>query len=108
MYFTDALKYMTCFLLSGVTFCGTSKASTLTMENIPWHHEVVTFGEKICSYLDSYGLAAEHEHSNCILLAKRSKFFKDGHWNTWIDYDKFHQLMQDYYLSDGDNTKYLF
>lgn len=90
--------------IKGVTFCGTSKASTLTMENIPWHHEVVTFGEKICSYLDSYGLAAEHEHSNCILLAKRSKFFKNGRWNTWIDYDKFHQLMQDYYLSDGKAT----
>lgn len=72
------------------------------MENIPWHHEVVTFGEKLCTYLESYGLAAEHEHSNCILLAKRSKFFKDGRWNTWIDYSKFHQLMLDYYLSDGN------
>ncbi|XP_057364640.1 S-adenosyl-L-methionine-dependent tRNA 4-demethylwyosine synthase TYW1-like [Daphnia carinata] len=87
--------------IKGVTFCGTSKASTLTMENIPWHHEVVTFGEKICTYLEGYGLAAEHEHSNCILLAKRSKFFRDGRWNTWIDYDKFHQLMREYYLSEG-------
>ena len=76
------------------------------MENIPWHHEVVTFGEKLCTYLESYGLAAEHEHSNCILLAKRSKFFKDGRWNTWIDYSKFHQLIEDYYLSDGNILNY--
>ena len=26
--------------IKGVTFCGSSKASTLTMENVPWHEEV--------------------------------------------------------------------
>lgn len=89
------------FFATGVTFCGTSKASALTMDNVPWHHEVVTFGEKLCTYLESYGLASEHEHSNCILLAKRNKFLKNGQWNTWIDYEKFHELMKEYYLSDG-------
>ena len=71
------------------------------MENIPWHHEVVTFGQKLCTYLESYGLAAEHEHSNCILLAKKDKFFKNNKWHTWIDYDKFHQLIRNYHNSDG-------
>uniref|UniRef100_A0A0B7A5C3 tRNA 4-demethylwyosine synthase (AdoMet-dependent) n=1 Tax=Arion vulgaris TaxID=1028688 RepID=A0A0B7A5C3_9EUPU len=27
--------------VKGVTYCGESKASTLTMENVPWHEEVV-------------------------------------------------------------------
>lgn len=71
------------------------------MENVPWHHEVVTFGQKLCAMVESYGMASEHEHSNCILLAKRDKFFVDGRWNTWIDYDKFHSLVQRYYDSEG-------
>ena len=25
----------------GVTYCGESKASSLTMENVPWHRQVV-------------------------------------------------------------------
>lgn len=28
------------FSPQGVTYCGESKASTLTMENMPWHEEV--------------------------------------------------------------------
>ena len=28
------------FLPQGVTYCGESKASTLTMQNVPWHEEV--------------------------------------------------------------------
>lgn len=63
---------------------------------------MVTFSQKLLTYLDSYGLASEHEHSNCILLAKRSKFFIDGKWNTWIDYEKYHQLVQRYYQSEGE------
>ena len=26
--------------IKGVTFCGDSKASSLTMQNVPWHEEV--------------------------------------------------------------------
>ena len=29
------------FLPQGVTYCGESKASTLTMQNVPWHEEVM-------------------------------------------------------------------
>ena len=38
-----------------------------------------------------YEIACEHSHSCLILLAKTS-YKKDGQWNTWIDYDKFHEL----------------
>ncbi len=56
-----------------MTYCGTSKASTLTMENVPWHEEVVAFSTNLAStYLQGrYEIACEHEHSNCILLAHK-------------------------------------
>lgn len=38
---------------------------------------------------NEYGLACEHGHSCCILLARRSRFFRDGSWHTWIDYERF-------------------
>jgi tRNA wybutosine-synthesizing protein 1 len=31
----------------------------------------------------------EHGPSRVVLLAKK-KFFIDGKWHTWIDYEKFH------------------
>ena len=39
------------------------------MENVPWHEEVVKFVKELESRLPDYGLASEHEHSNCLLLA---------------------------------------
>lgn len=38
---------------------------------------------------DEYGLACEHAHSCCILLARKSRFHRDGAWHTWIDYERF-------------------
>lgn len=37
-----------------------------------------------------YGVAYEHAHSCCILLARRTRFFRNGTWHTWINYDRFH------------------
>jgi len=83
--------------IKGVTYCGTSKASTLTMKNVPFHEEVLHFSEEICSatsfLTENYEIACEHEHSCCILIANK-KFKVDGVWNTWIDYPKFHDLIQ--------------
>ena len=56
-------------MLQGVTYCGDSKSSTLTMKNIPWHEEVVTFVQQLVDLLPDYAIASEHEHSNCILIA---------------------------------------
>mmetsp|Transcript_9613 Transcript_9613/g.24662 ORF Transcript_9613/g.24662 Transcript_9613/m.24662 type:complete len:643 (+) Transcript_9613:156-2084(+) len=78
--------------IKGVTYCGTSDASSLTMKNVPYHEEVKSFGEKLCSFKGEYGLACEHEHSLCILLARKDRFFKGGKWHTWIDYEKFQSL----------------
>lgn len=86
--------------VKGVTYCGKSDGSDLTMKNVPWHEEVRGFSQALCDILDGeYGLAAEHEHSNCVLIA-RKKFCIDGQWHTWIDYDKFHRLVAQYY-KDG-------
>jgi tRNA wybutosine-synthesizing protein 1 len=29
-----------------------------------------------------------------VLLARKERFFKDGRWHTWIDYDKFQELVK--------------
>ncbi|CAM9338445.1 unnamed protein product [Chrysoparadoxa australica] len=79
--------------IKGVTFCGTSDASSLTMQNVPWHEEVCKFAEAIAeASAGEYGLACEHKHSCCVLLAKKDKYFKNRKWYTWINYDRFHEL----------------
>lgn len=39
------------------------------MANVPWHEEVVHFVQQLADLLPDYGIACEHEHSNCLLLA---------------------------------------
>eukprot|EP00921_Rhytidocystis_pertsovi_P022024 GHVQ01035260.1.p1 GENE.GHVQ01035260.1~~GHVQ01035260.1.p1 ORF type:complete len:716 (-),score=78.56 GHVQ01035260.1:2117-4264(-) len=82
--------------IKAVTYCGTSPGSDITMEHIPWHEEVIEFGQAICSSLadirDEYELASEHRHSCCIVLARRRFKDAEGRWLTWVDYNKFHQL----------------
>ncbi|CAG7681726.1 unnamed protein product [Allacma fusca] len=90
--------------IKGVTYCGTSKANKLTMENVPWHEDVVHFSQQLCNMLKNYELACEHEHSNCILLAN-TRFKVDGEWHTWIDYAKFHTLVQKFYET-GDESSF--
>lgn len=89
--------------IKGVTYCGESKASSLTMENVPWHHEVIKFVQQLADQLENYEIASEHEHSNCLLLAN-TKFKVNGEWHTWIDYPKFHQLVKKYKESNGNMT----
>ncbi|XP_025091958.1 S-adenosyl-L-methionine-dependent tRNA 4-demethylwyosine synthase-like [Pomacea canaliculata] len=89
--------------VKGVTYCGESKASNLTMVNVPWHEEVVDFVKQLAERLPEYELASEHEHSNCLLLANK-RFKVDGEWWTWINYPKFHALIQQYTSSNGAAT----
>lgn len=81
--------------IKGVTFCGTSKANKLTMENVPWHEQVIEFAQQLLNYIpfDMYELACEHSHSNCVLIANK-KFKIDGKWHTWIDYEKYFELIK--------------
>ncbi|KAH0486794.1 MAG: hypothetical protein KVP17_003409 [Porospora cf. gigantea B] len=76
--------------IKAFTYCGNN--GRLTMENVPWHEEIVAFGEALLSFSPtlqrSYGIACVHKHSCCLLLA-RSDYFHDGDWLTWIDYPLF-------------------
>ncbi|XP_072909672.1 S-adenosyl-L-methionine-dependent tRNA 4-demethylwyosine synthase TYW1 isoform X1 [Hemitrygon akajei] len=86
--------------IKGVTYCGESSASNLTMANVPWHEEVVYFVQQLADLLKDYEIACEHEHSNCLLIAHK-KFKVNGEWWTWIDYDQFQRLIKDSEESNG-------
>uniref|UniRef100_A0A8B9K2V4 S-adenosyl-L-methionine-dependent tRNA 4-demethylwyosine synthase TYW1 n=1 Tax=Astyanax mexicanus TaxID=7994 RepID=A0A8B9K2V4_ASTMX len=89
--------------VKGVTYCGESSASSLTMANVPWHEEVIHFVQQLENLLPDYEIACEHEHSNCLLLAHH-KFKVEGEWWTWIDYERFQELIQRYEDSGGAET----
>ncbi|KAG8263466.1 S-adenosyl-L-methionine-dependent tRNA 4-demethylwyosine synthase [Homalodisca vitripennis] len=89
--------------IKGVTFCGGGDGNSLKMENVPWHEEVIEFSKKIAALLPDYALASEHEHSNCVLIAHK-KFLVNGQWWTWIDYDRFLELVDKFYETEGRET----
>ena len=83
--------------VKGVTFCGKSDVSNLTMKNVPYHIEVVRFCTLLASaynkkYGDVYEISCEHEHSCCVLITNK-KFKINNKWHTWIDFEKFHDLL---------------
>lgn len=82
--------------IKGVTYCGKSDASPLTIRNCPFHEEVRKYARDLCERVGAlgadYGIASEHAHSNSMLLAKRA-FCKDGVWHSWIDYERFADLI---------------
>ena len=93
-------KGLPCFVeVKGVTYCGTSSSAGagLTMQNVPFYEEVCAFVEALNSALEKkglgYGIAAEHAHSCCILIAS-NRFKMDGKWHTRIDYEKFFECLE--------------
>ena len=93
-------KSLPCFVeVKGVTYCGTSSSAGagLTMQNVPFYGEVVAFVEALDAALARrglhYGIAAEHAHSCCILLASR-RFRIHDRWHTIIDYARFFELLE--------------
>jgi len=94
------------------------------MQNVPWHHEVVAFVDKLVAQLANYAISCEHEHSNCVLVANKKvagfryildrvsfyiffcnfQFLVDGEWNTWIDYTKFHELYRNFHENGATFT----
>jgi tRNA wybutosine-synthesizing protein 1 len=82
--------------IKAVTFCGESKASTLKISNTPFHDEVKAFAEEMLRHhglSDDYEMACEHQHSNIVLIANK-RYKIDGRWHTWIDFDKFAELVE--------------
>jgi tRNA wybutosine-synthesizing protein 1 len=102
-------KGLPCFVeIKGVTYCGTSTSSNagLSMSNVPFYWEVCEFVKALEKRLKGkglkYGIAAEHAHSCCILLASE-RFFVNGKWHTHIDYKRFFELLEER-GPDGDWT----
>ncbi|ROT40633.1 tRNA wybutosine-synthesizing protein [Sodiomyces alkalinus F11] len=90
-----------CFVeIKGVTYCGTATAANagLSMSNVPWYWEVCDFVKALEKRLAEkglrYGIAAEHAHSCCVLLASE-RFRVDGKWHTLIDYKRFFELLEE-------------
>lgn len=82
--------------VKGVTYCGYSGANPLTMDNVPFHSEVINFCHSLLTFSDlaqDYAISCEHEHSCSILIAHK-KFLVGGKWHTWIDYNKFQNLVK--------------
>ncbi|KAA8570861.1 hypothetical protein EYC84_000251 [Monilinia fructicola] len=93
-------KGLPCFVeVKGVTYCGTSSSAGagLTMQNVPFYEEVCAFVEALTASLKrrglGYGIAAEHAHSCCILIAS-DRFNIAGKWHTRIDYKKFFACLE--------------
>ncbi|MBI5066104.1 4-demethylwyosine synthase TYW1 [Candidatus Woesearchaeota archaeon] len=64
----------------------------LNKANMPLHEEVIDFTKKLIQYLPDYDIVSEHIPSRVIMCAKK-KFFKNGRWHTWIDFPKYHELV---------------
>lgn len=67
----------------------------LSKKNMPIHEEVVFFSRELETHLPGYEIVSEHIPSRVVMLAKKS-YKKDGIWNTWIDFPKFHQLYEEF------------
>ena len=52
----------------------------------------MVFAKELEKALPDYALVAEHVPSRVVLLAKRT-FKRDGVWHTWIDFEKYHELV---------------
>ncbi|OCK92967.1 uncharacterized protein K441DRAFT_697424 [Cenococcum geophilum 1.58] len=97
--------------VKGVTYCGTSAAGSagLTMQNVPFYEEVAEFVTALAKELADrglrYGIAAEHQHSCCILLADEERFRRQGRWATRIDFERFFDLWEGKVAGTGVDGK---
>ncbi|CCE65062.1 hypothetical protein TPHA_0J02420 [Tetrapisispora phaffii CBS 4417] len=89
-----------CFIeVKGATFAGSStgNGNSLTMQNIPFYEECTNFVKEFSAELQrrglAYDVAAEHAHSNTILIAN-TKFKINNEWHTHIDFEKFFTLLK--------------
>lgn len=64
----------------------------LSKSNMPIHEEVVAFSKALAKHLEDYEIVSEHIPSRVVMFAKK-KYFINGKWHTWIDFPKYHQLV---------------
>lgn len=74
----------------------------LRISNVPKWERIVEYGNKLCASIlngDEYRIASAHKQSGCLLLA-RKQFLINGQWHTWINFEKFNELV----LGDSPNS----
>lgn len=64
----------------------------LNKSNMPLHEEIVAFSKALTKHLSDYEIVSEHIPSRVVLFAKK-KYFTNGKWHTWIDFPKYHRLV---------------
>ena len=64
----------------------------LQRENMPLHEEIVSFCQELVRHLPGYEIVSEHIPSRVVMFAQK-KFKKEGVWHTWIDFEKWHTLV---------------
>jgi tRNA wybutosine-synthesizing protein 1 len=62
--------------IKGVTCYGST--STLTIENVPWHHDKVFAEALVERTKGEYEISCEHGNSSCVFLANVDKFKVQG------------------------------
>ena len=72
-------------------FVGESR-ERLQQGNMPLHEEVVAFSQALAKYLPEWEIVSEHIPSRVVMFAKK-KFKIDEVWHTWIDFGRYHELV---------------
>jgi len=78
----------------GYMFVGSSR-QRLSMENMPFHEDIVEFSKRLVEYLPYYEIVSEHIVSRAVLIANK-KFKKSNKWYTYIDFEKFFKLGKEF------------
>lgn len=73
-------------------FVGASR-QRLDKKNMPFHEEVVDFSKELAKFLPEYEIVSEHIPSRVVMFAKK-EFKINNKWMTWIDFDKFFELLE--------------
>lgn len=76
----------------------------LKRENMPSHDEIKKFAKELLEFLPEYGFVSEHKPSFVVCLAKK-KFFVSGKWHTWIDFNKYNELVNNPLTKDDFTTE---
>jgi len=64
----------------------------LNNENMPLHEEVVKYSQELVKHLPEHEIVSEHIPSRVVMFAKK-KYKIDGVWHTWIDFEKWYELL---------------
>lgn len=77
--------------IKGYMFVGSSR-QRLSMKNMPWHEEIVSFSKELMNHLPDYEIVSEHIPSRVVMCAKK-EYKINNKWHTWINFNKWHEII---------------